>query len=586
MSGICSGIFAAGMKPVPEDLDQTNTLPFQTVGKVVDLVSGTGATGVRVSERLIVTSASTFLSALQFEDDLNLIWVFDDARYKVAQVSLNTDFWTILAENGIDSIAFKQIDYAILELEETPDNAIWATPQTHRFDEDQFRLAVGFVEGLYSANDPLATRLHATAGGEPVWSEFGQIEKNVYHTGDLKIGAEAAGIPVFQVSEESWTLEGWIVENHYEDGSSSVLGLNRSFVDQLEQILDQEWQSPESQEVNVDYNEQPETASVLPMNHGVMASVSPKADTDFHLIQIEAEGDYLIQSYGETDISGALYNDLLQLIAQDDDSGGSFNFKLELTLEAGTYYLKTIPFSGETVGPYGLSVIRQDDETEYDDDGLDPSVTLDLGINTVSSLNRIQSPGETDTFQVSASQAGLWVVWTESEWDLKTEWVGTTGVESDDARGRNLQPVLSAVVEPGLHQVKVQASTSGEFGPYTIASRLIPINWAHSSFEDSNEFLCQSQFLEQGSEFIATIEGTGDWDYYQFETTNQAVNQTVRIVSDSAPVKVILLDEGFERVGEVMSGNDLELDTASGQSGFYYVIVSSEEPTDYAVGIQ
>lgn len=100
-------------------------------------------------------------------------------------------------------------------------------------------------------------------------------------------------------------------------------------------------------------------------------------DVDYFKFTIrpEDEGYYVIESTGELDTYGYLYDAEGNLIAEDDESGEGHNFRIDecsgkyygkygtfdgLELPEGTYYVEVEGYYGDEIGSYGIIVKKRD----------------------------------------------------------------------------------------------------------------------------------------------------------------------------------------------------------------------------------
>ena len=81
-------------------------------------------------------------------------------------------------------------------------------------------------------------------------------------------------------------------------------------------------------------------------------------ETNTHVITIETAGQYAIYTESNVDTVGSLSHAGV-MIAEDDDSGQAFNFKIIITLEPGDYELDVWGWMS-AYGPYTLFVVLLD----------------------------------------------------------------------------------------------------------------------------------------------------------------------------------------------------------------------------------
>ena len=77
-------------------------------------------------------------------------------------------------------------------------------------------------------------------------------------------------------------------------------------------------------------------------------------DVDWWRIDIDSSGRLVIESTGSTDTIGVFEDESGDRLAENDDGGADLNFRLDLDVNPGTYYLRVTGYGG-TTGSYGLS---------------------------------------------------------------------------------------------------------------------------------------------------------------------------------------------------------------------------------------
>lgn len=78
-------------------------------------------------------------------------------------------------------------------------------------------------------------------------------------------------------------------------------------------------------------------------------------DTDYFVIDVASSGMLEITSNGGTDVVGLLYNSANQLIASNDDvSTSNRNFRINMPVTQGRYYLKVIGYDVDVLGTYSV----------------------------------------------------------------------------------------------------------------------------------------------------------------------------------------------------------------------------------------
>lgn len=88
------------------------------------------------------------------------------------------------------------------------------------------------------------------------------------------------------------------------------------------------------------------------------ASIGKHGEEDLFTFDVPADGGYVIETTGPTDVVMALFGPDSQtnLVAEDDDSGQFLNAKIATELEAGTYYVRVRHYRPRGTGTYKVSV--------------------------------------------------------------------------------------------------------------------------------------------------------------------------------------------------------------------------------------
>ena len=80
-------------------------------------------------------------------------------------------------------------------------------------------------------------------------------------------------------------------------------------------------------------------------------------DEDYFRLDVGQGASLRLESTGDVDTYGEFYDVNGALISENDDGGGSLNFRIDTgALDAGSYYLKVRGYSGSRTGSYSLSV--------------------------------------------------------------------------------------------------------------------------------------------------------------------------------------------------------------------------------------
>ena len=97
-----------------------------------------------------------------------------------------------------------------------------------------------------------------------------------------------------------------------------------------------------------------ETASPLDLGTALTASIDILGDFDFFRIEVEDESLLLLETTGETDTLGTLFDSAGAILIQNNNGNG-VNFRIAYRVSAGTYYLRVNQPFGNGTGEYTLT---------------------------------------------------------------------------------------------------------------------------------------------------------------------------------------------------------------------------------------
>ena len=141
------------------------------------------------------------------------------------------------------------------------------------------------------------------------------------------------------------------------------------------------------------------SATLVSLPSSTPGTIDPGEDEDYFRFEVPADGTVVIESSGGLDVIGTLLGADGNQVAQDDDRGEGFNFRMEQTLLAGLYYVRVHSFWAES-GAYTLHL-----RTAGDDGQAPPATTAAthvplLRIALPSTTSGTIDPGnDTDQFR-------------------------------------------------------------------------------------------------------------------------------------------------------------------------------------------
>lgn len=97
-------------------------------------------------------------------------------------------------------------------------------------------------------------------------------------------------------------------------------------------------------------------ATGVTVNSNFSGVISPASDVDFFRFSLGSTATITAHAGSTFDSLGTLYDSGCNFIAEDDDSAGNLDFRLQRTLSPGTYYLRVASFGASTAGSYTVAL--------------------------------------------------------------------------------------------------------------------------------------------------------------------------------------------------------------------------------------
>ena len=97
------------------------------------------------------------------------------------------------------------------------------------------------------------------------------------------------------------------------------------------------------------------SATSLALGGSASGQIDPGSDVDYFSVQVSGSGTLTVHTTGDLDTTGELQNSAGSAVASDDDGGSGRNFRIEHTVNSGTYYIKVGSYRSHT-GSYTIHV--------------------------------------------------------------------------------------------------------------------------------------------------------------------------------------------------------------------------------------
>ena len=144
-----------------------------------------------------------------------------------------------------------------------------------------------------------------------------------------------------------------VLSSGADDGCSSTnyFGAFADFYPQVHKWL--------SRTVPDDHGDVRPLATSVAANSITQGNLEQAEDVDYYRIRISARGTLTVETTGSTDTVGSLEDAAGRVLASNDDGGNRPNFKIQRTLNTGTYYARVAGYSSSATGRYALRITHR-----------------------------------------------------------------------------------------------------------------------------------------------------------------------------------------------------------------------------------
>ncbi|MCB4746521.1 MAG: pre-peptidase C-terminal domain-containing protein [Sulfurovum sp.] len=256
-----------------------------------------------------------------------------------------------------------------------------------------------------------------------------------------------------------------------------------------------------------DYGYNVNTATPIALKSTTRGRIEAAGSGDYFKIIIPSgkRGTLIINTTGSTDTYGSLLGGSGAQLALDDNSGSGHNFRISISVTAGTYYAKVRHHSPTGIGSYVLvSHFVPDDHTS--------SRIAATSINPNSTTQgRIEVAGDVDFFKIRIPSSGTLVVKTTGLTDTYGTLLNANGhqIASDDNGSTYSNFRILKSVSTGTYYVKVKHSSASSIGYYTLISQFIS--------DDYGNTRSTAKPINPNSTTQGRIEVDGDVDFFKIQ---------------------------------------------------------------------
>ena len=280
-----------------------------------------------------------------------------------------------------------------------------------------------------------------------------------------------------------------------------------------------------------DHGNSRSTATRVALPSTTAGAIDPGDDIDYFRFEVSTRGTLVIESSGDLDTVGTLIDASGSRVEQDDDGAGYPNFRIERTLDEGTYYLRVHSYQAAT-GSYTLhlrGVTGDDGDGNPGDGGGDDhgntrsSATL---VSLPSTTPGIIDPGEDeDYFRFEVSGSGTVVMESSGDLDVVGALFDAGGdrIALDDDEGAGFNFRMERTLDAGTYYIRVH-SYWAESGAYTLHLRTGGgDDSSGAGSDDHGNTRSTATRIALPSTTVGTIDPGNDTDHFRFEVPARGV---------------------------------------------------------------
>ena len=307
-----------------------------------------------------------------------------------------------------------------------------------RGDKDYFRFEL-----------PSETRLTVqTTGGTDTYGRLFRGDTLVRSNDDSESSLN------FRITEATAQAGTWYVEvSEYGDNGTGAYTLQV----ELTEIL------PD------DHGNTRATATVVEAPSATSGRLETRGDKDYFRFELPSAGRLTVQTTGDTDTYGRLFQGSSTTAAEsDDDDGAGANFRIALAeAQAGTWYVEVSGYNGTATGAYSVQV-----EFSAQDDHGNTRATATVVEAPSATSGRLETRGDKDYFRFELPSAGRLTVQTTGDTDtygrlFRGSSTTAAGSSNDAGHGSNFRIAL-AEAQAGPWYVEVSGNDGDETGAYSM----------------------------------------------------------------------------------------------------------------------
>ena len=311
-----------------------------------------------------------------------------------------------------------------------------------------------------------------------------------------------------------------------------------------------------------DHGDTPQTATPVGIGSITSGVLEVGGDLDYFRVQISSLATYYFFSRGNTDTRGTLFDVNLDQVTYDSSDGELDNFRIEIELLPGTYYLEVEGQYSSTVGAYHIHVEGPGAGTSSDDHGFSPWSATQINVGSITD-GGLDLEGDLDYFSIEIPDLATYYFFsrniTGGDADVAARLydanLALVTYDSSDGELDNFR--IDVELLPGIYYLEVRGQYSNTIGPYHIH---VEGPGAITGTDDHGSTPWSATPIAVGSITDGGIDLEGDLDYFRLQIPDLAAYYffSRNITGGDADVAARLYDAHLDLVAYDSSDGELD----------------------------
>ena len=224
------------------------------------------------------------------------------------------------------------------------------------------------------------------------------------------------------------------------------------------------WLTADAPSPGDDHSDTGDQATSVALGASTQGHLERQGDRDYFGFSLSVPGTLTVYTTGDTDTYGNLWGKG-QWLDQNDDGGAGFNFRIERSASAGTYYILVRGYNNQRTGRYTL-VVRFTPQR----------AARRVEVNHLSPISgNLESSDDVDLFEIRVPRRGRLTVTTRGDTDTRGKIFSSSSsfpvLENDDyydfendsyyGFGRNFY--MTDIFVPGTYYLQIDGFETGSY---------------------------------------------------------------------------------------------------------------------------